>query len=111
MACPRSAPPGKWRRSAVIGKHRACVRRWPQAYCAYAIDHAAFLDELRRRERRLPGLFLTGDFVRGASLEACTRAGVECADHVAASGIEGSGEAAFFDGRGGLPETAAAIRR
>lgn len=88
------------------------VRRWPAAYCAYAVDHADFLEVLQLRERRLPGLFLTGDYVRGAALEACSRAAAECADRVVARatgrGVEGTGE---LWQRGRPQRTATAITR
>jgi oxygen-dependent protoporphyrinogen oxidase len=54
-------------------------QRWPRAYCAYLPRHAAFLARVGERVARLPGLGLAGDYMRGASIEACFRSARECA--------------------------------
>jgi protoporphyrinogen/coproporphyrinogen III oxidase len=53
--------------------------------CAYRRDHAALIREARASLGRLPGLELAGDYVRGASLEACVRSGEEAAERVVGS--------------------------
>lgn len=45
--------------------------------CAYAPHHARVLDALRNVPRGIGGLHLTGDYVCGASIEACMRAAHE----------------------------------
>lgn len=54
-------------------------QRWPRAYCAYLPRHAEFLARVRRGLVRVPGLGLAGDYLRGASIEACFRSARECA--------------------------------
>jgi len=52
-------------------------QRWDNAYCAYLPGHAGFVRRLDREASRLPGLALTGDYLRGGSIEACFRAAEE----------------------------------
>lgn len=42
--------------------------------CAYSAHHAARLDRIAASVRALPGAHLTGDYLCGASIEACFRA-------------------------------------
>jgi oxygen-dependent protoporphyrinogen oxidase len=51
--------------------------------CAYRRDHATFLRQADNRLNVLRGLALAGDYVRGASLEACVRSGEQAAERVA----------------------------
>ncbi|HEX6752989.1 MAG TPA: FAD-dependent oxidoreductase [Solirubrobacterales bacterium] len=60
------------------------ARAFRPGLCAYRQDHAAFLREARSRLSALPGLALAGDYMRGASLEACVRSGQEAAEQVLA---------------------------
>jgi protoporphyrinogen/coproporphyrinogen III oxidase len=55
---------------------------WDAAYCAYLPYHSRFLAKLRTALRELPGLGLAGDYVHGASIEACFKAGEACAVEV-----------------------------
>jgi oxygen-dependent protoporphyrinogen oxidase len=50
--------------------------------CAYALDHAGFIVGVESALRRLPGLELTGDYLQGASIEACFRASLACAERL-----------------------------
>ncbi len=59
-------------------------RGWDAAYCGYLPRHADFMGRVNGLLGRLEGLHLTGDYVRGVSIEACFRAGRECAERVAA---------------------------
>ena len=52
--------------------------------CAYARDHVRFTAGLRSELGRLPGLELTGDYMLGASIEACFRASLACANRLGA---------------------------
>lgn len=47
---------------------------WERGLCAYGPDHDARLSRIRAEAAQVPGLTLTGDYVRGASIEACFRA-------------------------------------
>jgi oxygen-dependent protoporphyrinogen oxidase len=58
------------------------ARAFDPGLCAYRRHHDGFLRELDGRVRELPGLALAGDYLRGASLEACVRSGGEAAERV-----------------------------
>jgi oxygen-dependent protoporphyrinogen oxidase len=82
-------------------REEVVFRRWPQAYCAYLPDHSRFLSRVRLGLTRLPGLELAGDYVCGASIEACFRSARESALALHARNAER---------RPRLPRTAAVIR-
>ncbi|WP_424889057.1 FAD-dependent oxidoreductase [Streptomyces sp. XH2] len=57
------------------GRRHVATARWATAYCAYSRHHAT---RLERIDAATPaGLTLTGDYFRGASIEACFRAARE----------------------------------
>jgi protoporphyrinogen/coproporphyrinogen III oxidase len=56
------------------------ARSFQPGLCAYRRDHAVFLVEAREFLDKLAGLALAGDYMRGASLEACVRSGQEAAE-------------------------------
>jgi oxygen-dependent protoporphyrinogen oxidase len=68
---------------------RSVGRIWPAAYSAYLPYHGDFLTDVRQEVDGLPGLELSGDYLWGVSIEACTRAGNaagrKLAGHLAAS--------------------------
>lgn len=67
------------------GERRGFVaQRWERALCAYSSHHSRRLERVFAGVRRLAGLHLTGDYVRGGTIESCFRAAEECADAVAA---------------------------
>jgi oxygen-dependent protoporphyrinogen oxidase len=66
----------RWRRQMV-------ARRFNPGLCAYTPHHATFLDEIAREPQTLAGLYLTGDYVQGASIEACFRAASACVQQLA----------------------------
>jgi oxygen-dependent protoporphyrinogen oxidase len=51
--------------------------------CAYTGHHARFLERLNRERQKLPGLYLTGDYVQGVSIEACFRSASACINLIA----------------------------
>jgi len=59
-------------------------RHFGLGLCAYTRHYRRFAGELQRALRALPGLHLTGDYLCGASIEACFRAAETCAAAVAA---------------------------
>jgi len=61
-------------RSSFLYKHLA------PGLCAYSPYHYRFLDKLDSLIQPVTGLYLTGDYRRGASLEACFRAAAETVD-------------------------------
>lgn len=64
-------------------RRNVAVQRWPAAYCAYLPRHADFLGRVDTALAELPGLHLTGDYLRGASIEACFRSARDCVARVA----------------------------
>ncbi|TGK06416.1 FAD-dependent oxidoreductase [Leptospira fletcheri] len=48
--------------------------------CAYAFDYERFRRDFDFQSSAIQGLELTGDYLRGASIEACFRAAKECVD-------------------------------
>lgn len=65
--------------AAVAGNRRRALlaRRMSPGLCAYHARQAAFLRAVADPATRLPGLTLTGDYLRGCSIEACFAAAEE----------------------------------
>ncbi|KDN83849.1 protoporphyrinogen/coproporphyrinogen oxidase [Kitasatospora cheerisanensis] len=61
---------------------RSVGKIWPAAYSAYLPYHGDFLNEVHRSVQSLPGLELSGDYLWGVSIEACTRAGNAAGDRL-----------------------------
>ena len=59
-------------------------RSWAQGLCGYTLDELKFRSALRSAESKNPGLYFTGDYVKGASIENCFRAAKETAAQCAA---------------------------
>ncbi len=55
--------------------------------CAYSSFHYQLLDKLHEYEKACKGLFFTGDYLRGASIEACFRAASESVDRLIQQGV------------------------
>ena len=53
---------------------RFVVRRFNPGLCAYTARHDRFLDRIGEALGSVSGLHLTGDYIQGASIEACFRA-------------------------------------
>lgn len=66
-------------------RKRFHARHFDPGLCAYAPFHSDLLDNLKARLSNIPGLQLTGDYVQGASLEACFRAAKKCVEGIQAS--------------------------
>ena len=64
------------------------ARRFDRGLCAYVPHYERFSSGLTEQLRALPGLFLTGDYLRGASIEACFRASQSCASRIVADVAE-----------------------
>nr|VFJ98146.1 MAG: oxygen-dependent protoporphyrinogen oxidase [Candidatus Kentron sp. LFY] len=58
-------------------------RHLPLGLCGYSPYHHRLLREIEAWETRVSGLALTGDYLRGASIESCFHAARECAERVA----------------------------
>ena len=63
---------------------RFAGRHFELGLCAYTRHYRRFAGELQSELRALPGLYLSGDYLCGASIEACFRAAEQCAAAVAA---------------------------
>ena len=82
-------------------------RRWDAAYCGYVPFHGDFIADVRRATAEVPGLDLAGDYLRGASMEACFRSGEEAAERLTEKLVararpekrEPAGRAPVFDRR------------
>jgi oxygen-dependent protoporphyrinogen oxidase len=59
-------------------RRRYVVRHFRPGLCAYTPRHARFLDQIGHERAKLSGLYLTGDYIQGASIEACFRAASAC---------------------------------
>jgi oxygen-dependent protoporphyrinogen oxidase len=72
---------------AALGRHaslagnrrrRFVARTFSPGLCAYAPRHAEVMDGIRAELNTIAGLHLTGDYLQGASIEACFRAASAC---------------------------------
>jgi protoporphyrinogen/coproporphyrinogen III oxidase len=59
-------------------RRRVVVRRFRPGLCAYTPHHGRFLDRIAGEMATVRGLSLTGDYIQGASIEACFRAASAC---------------------------------
>ena len=57
---------------------RFVARRFEHGLCAYTPYHARFLENVRHEVRTTAGLHITGDYMQGASIEACFRSANDC---------------------------------
>lgn len=57
-------------------------RYFSKGLCAYSSRHHLLLEKIDKHIRRFAGFGNTGDYRRGASIEACFRAASECVDKV-----------------------------
>ena len=55
------------------------IARWPRSMAQYTVGHAARVEEIESRLRRLPGLHLTGNAYHGIGVPDCIRLGRESA--------------------------------
>src|SRR5689334_19563705 len=65
----------EWRR-------RFVARQFNPGLCAYVPHHGRFLDRVSQELDTVPGIHLTGDYMHGASIEACFRAAAACVDRL-----------------------------
>jgi oxygen-dependent protoporphyrinogen oxidase len=64
-------------------RRRFVAKRFQQGLCAYTSHHDRFIERVNRELKKVPGLYLTGDYVQGASIEACFRSASACVDQLA----------------------------
>ncbi|MFC9244952.1 protoporphyrinogen/coproporphyrinogen oxidase [Streptomyces sp. NPDC057136] len=63
-----------------VSRVRAVTKRWEHAYVGYSRYHSATIRRIDQELKPFDGLALTGDYLRGASIEACFRAAYERTD-------------------------------
>ena len=61
---------------------RYVAKYHPVGLCSYTNNYPQFAADVQTNLSQFPGLFLTGDYMKGASLEACFQAGKACAEQV-----------------------------
>ncbi len=59
------------------GRRALLAKRFVAGLCAYHPDQASLLGHLASRREAIPGLSLTGDYLRGCSIEGCFAAAEE----------------------------------
>lgn len=64
-------------------RRRFVARQFTTGLCAYTPRHGRFLDRVAEELDTVEGLHVTGDYVQGASIEACFRSAAACAGRVA----------------------------
>ena len=57
---------------------RFAAKRFSPGLCAYAPHHARLIDDVHEELKKVTGLHLTGDYMQGASIEACFRSASAC---------------------------------
>ncbi len=62
----------------------ARVRHWPRGLPQYRVGHADRVAKLRGSERRVAGLFLTGNYFDGPSVGACVTLALQTATRISA---------------------------
>jgi len=63
-----------------VTRVRAVSKRWEHAYCGYSWFHSKTIQRLDQVLQGIDRIALTGDYLRGASIEACFRAAFERTD-------------------------------
>ena len=56
-------------------------RSWERGLCGYTPNESKFRSDLRVAQAEYPGLYFTGDYIKGASIENCFRAAKETVEN------------------------------
>jgi oxygen-dependent protoporphyrinogen oxidase len=64
-------------------RRRFVARRFNQGLCAYTAYHARFIERVGQELKKVAGLYVTGDYIQGASIEACFRSSFACVTQLA----------------------------
>lgn len=56
-------------------------RSWERGLCGYTLNESKFRSDLRDAQSEFPGLYFTGDYIKGASIENCFRAAKETVEN------------------------------
>jgi oxygen-dependent protoporphyrinogen oxidase len=100
----------------VLGNPRRAMiaHRFLPGLCAYHEDQAGFLERLRSAEGAMTGVHLTGDYLRGCSIEACFAAAEQTVGAITPQSGRSPGarvRGAGIRGTSGATDTAAAPTR
>jgi oxygen-dependent protoporphyrinogen oxidase len=60
-------------------------RSWERGLCGYTLNESKFRSDLRDAQSEFPGLYFTGDYIKGASIENCFRAAKETVENCLSS--------------------------
>lgn len=58
------------------------ARQFNEGLCSFTANHQAFLQSLKKLSREYTGFHLTGDYFKGASIEACFRSSKQCIEQL-----------------------------
>jgi oxygen-dependent protoporphyrinogen oxidase len=61
---------------------RFVAKRFNQGLCAYTPYHGRFITTIQHELEKVPGLHIAGDYIQGASIEACFRSASECVNRI-----------------------------
>jgi oxygen-dependent protoporphyrinogen oxidase len=59
------------------------AKHFHHGLCAYTPYHGRFIELVSRERRKVAGVYLTGDYFQGASIEACFRSASTCVRQIA----------------------------
>ncbi len=74
---------GRYVRVEPAFRRRFVARHFDPGLCAYTARHAGAIDRLQQQLGSVAGVYATGDYMQGASLEACFRAAAACVGQLA----------------------------
>lgn len=63
-------------------RRRFVGRHFHRGLCAYTPYHGRFMESVNQELEHTPGLYLTGDYMQGASIEACFRSASACVEQI-----------------------------
>jgi oxygen-dependent protoporphyrinogen oxidase len=64
-------------------RRRFAAKRFHHGLCGYTSHHGRFIESLNQERKKVAGLYLTGDYMQGASIEACFRSASACVNQLA----------------------------
>jgi protoporphyrinogen/coproporphyrinogen III oxidase len=64
-------------------RRRFVAKRFGRGLCAYTPYHGRFIERVHEELKNVAGLHITGDYVQGASIEACFRSAFACVERLA----------------------------
>jgi oxygen-dependent protoporphyrinogen oxidase len=65
------------------GRRQFVAKHFHRGLCAYTPFHGRFIERVHQELSKVGGLYLTGDYMKGASIEACFRSASDCVRQIA----------------------------